>query len=94
MLALVRTAPNGGVAAAELWLGAAADVPLRLTGAEATLIGNRWEPATRDAVYAEVVAATGGHGSGHDRRYSSHLHGVMVGRAIADAVSRPKDTIE
>jgi hypothetical protein len=51
-------------------------------------------PATRDAVYAEVVAAAAAQGTGHDRRYSSHLHGIMVARAIADAVSKPKDTIE
>jgi carbon-monoxide dehydrogenase medium subunit len=94
VLALVRASSGGAVAAAELWLGAAADVPLRLTGAEAALIGNSWGPATRDAVYAEVVAATAEHGTGHDRRYSSHLHGVMVARAIADALSKPKDTTE
>lgn len=94
VLALVRTSTDGDVAAAELWLGAAADVPLRLTGAEAALIGQRWVPATRDAVYAEVVAAAAAQGTGHDRRYSSHLHGIMVARAIADAVSKPKDTIE
>ena len=88
-LALVATSPAGDVAAAELWLGAAAGVPLRLTGAESALIGATWSPATRDAVYAEVVTTTEEHATGDDRRYRCHLHGVMVGRAIADAVSVP-----
>jgi carbon-monoxide dehydrogenase medium subunit len=88
-LALVATSPAGDVTAAELWLGAAAGVPLRLTGAESALIGATWGPATRDAVYAEVVAATREHGTEAERAYRSHLHGVIVGRAIAEAVSVP-----
>jgi aerobic carbon-monoxide dehydrogenase medium subunit len=91
-LALVATSSAGDVTAAELWLGAAAGVPLRLTGAESALIGATWSAATRDAVYAEVVRATEEHGTEQERRYRCHLHGVMVGRAIADAVSVPGGT--
>jgi carbon-monoxide dehydrogenase medium subunit len=89
VLALVQTSGAGVVTAAELWLGAAASTALRLTGAEAALVGARWTPATRDAVYAEVVAMTSEHGTAEERRYRSHLHGVMVARAVADAVADP-----
>jgi carbon-monoxide dehydrogenase medium subunit len=89
VLAMVQASEAGVVNAAELWLGAAASTVLRLTGAEAALVGAQWTPATRDAVYAEVVATTSEHGTEDERRYRSHLHGVMVARAVADAVADP-----
>lgn len=72
---------DGAVLRADAWLGAARDVPVRLTAVEEALVGCRV-----DEVAAPDVAALVTHQLGEpaepEEAYGVHLHGVTVGRAV------------
>jgi carbon-monoxide dehydrogenase medium subunit len=92
VVALVR--PELGdparIASAEVWLGAAVPVPLRLAAVGAGLSGHRWDEAAAAtaaaAVDAELAAAGHGAPSDLDTRYERRLHAVTVVRAVEHAL--------
>ena len=85
-VAVVRRAPDGAVAAADLWLGAARDVPVHLRAAEEAVRGRRW---SRD-LHPEVRAAVAddlGPPTDAEARYAVHLHRVATCRALDRALA-------
>lgn len=87
-VAVARLDGDGAVVEAELWLGAARDVPVRLTDAARLLRGRRVD----HMVAADVAAAVSQEirdGAGPEDRYAAHLHGVTVGRAVARLGGKP-----
>ncbi|HET7529340.1 MAG TPA: FAD binding domain-containing protein [Mycobacteriales bacterium] len=77
---------GGTVAAADIWLGAARDVPVRVTPLEERLVG-----AARPVDAAEAETALAGvlpAPSNAEARYRRHLHAVTLSRAVADAITR------
>lgn len=86
-VALLSESTSGGtIAAASIWLGAAAEVPVELTALEASLVGGR----LGDAMTSEVIAAVEeelGAVTTADERYRRHLHAVSVSRAIEKATA-------
>lgn len=84
-VALVETDPDAVVTAAEVWLGAAAPVPLRLDAVADRVVGRRWGRAEHAAVRAAVANALDPPATAEDR-YRVHLHGVAVCRALDDAL--------
>jgi carbon-monoxide dehydrogenase medium subunit len=74
------------VSAADIWLGAARDVPVRVAPLEERLVGAA-EPidvAEAEAALAGVLPA----GTDADGRYRRHLHAVTLSRAVTDAMTR------
>jgi CO/xanthine dehydrogenase FAD-binding subunit len=74
------------VSAADIWLGAARDVPVRVAPLEERLVGAA-EPidvAEAEAALAGVLPA----GADADGRYRRHLHAVTLTRAVTEAFMR------
>lgn len=91
-VALVRAEAGdpARIASAEVWLGAAVPMPLRLAGVGAVLAGRRWDEGAAAGAAAAVDAdlATAGHAapSDLDTRYERRLHAVTVVRALDHAL--------
>lgn len=84
-VALVTLETDGRIAGAELWLGGAAGVPVRLATAADLLRGQAWDDKARREVRA-AVALDLDPPVDADGRYRVHLHGVAVCRALDDAI--------
>lgn len=83
-VAIVSTdsgAVDGAVTGAEIWLGAAAEAPVRVTGLADALPGRALPEITKNDVHEAVAGALPPAGSDEDR-YRVHLHGVSVWRAL------------
>ncbi|MQA82190.1 MAG: hypothetical protein GEV10_27610 [Streptosporangiales bacterium] len=74
---------DGAVLRADAWLGAARDVPVRLTAVEEALVGRRVDEVAAPDVTALVIDQLG-EPADPEERYGVHLHGVTVGRAVTD----------
>jgi aerobic carbon-monoxide dehydrogenase medium subunit len=74
------------VSAADIWLGAARDVPVRATPLEERLVGTAQpiDVAEAEAALAGVLPA----GGDAEARYRRHLHAVTLSRAVTDAITR------
>lgn len=81
-VAVSRLDADGRVDSADVWLGAAGDVPLRLPAVEQALVRRRPDEVPADDV-AALVRGTLRETSGALTRYATHLHGVTVARAVA-----------
>jgi carbon-monoxide dehydrogenase medium subunit len=81
-VAVVEVDDEGVVCNAVVWLGAARDVPVRLSAVEDALRGRRPGDMPRSEV-GGLVAEQCGSGTDGPSRYAAHLHGVAVGRALA-----------
>lgn len=88
-VAVAEVDGDGAVIDAELWLGAARDVPLRLAAAPAVLRGRRVDHSVAAAV-AAAVSDEIRDGAGPEARYAVHLHGVTAGRAVAQLSGEPR----
>ncbi|NMH96874.1 hypothetical protein HF526_06020 [Pseudonocardia sp. K10HN5] len=86
-VAVVDVAPDGVVRSADVWLGAARDVPLRLPGVENAMTGRRPTDLSRSEV-VELVAEQCRSGIDGPSRYAAHLHGVTVARALAQLTAQ------
>ncbi|MGH9212745.1 MAG: FAD binding domain-containing protein [Acidimicrobiales bacterium] len=89
-VAVVTVDEDGLIRGAELWLGAATPVPLRVASADEVLRGRAWDDEARSEV--QVVSGTLLAAEDHrpdtdpDARYEHHLHGVTAVRAIDRAL--------
>jgi carbon-monoxide dehydrogenase medium subunit len=74
------------VIAADVWLGAARDVPLRVPALEEMLLGTA-QPVELAEIKSAVAAVLSGQ-TGADARYRQHAHAVTLSRTIDDAIMR------
>lgn len=74
------------VAGADVWLGAARDVPLRVPALEEMTL--RTTQPVGIAEIESAVASVLPEQSGAEARYRQHLHAVTLSRALTDAMSR------
>ncbi len=88
MVVVAAKVDAGIVRTAQIGAGGVADVPVRLTAAEAALVGNGWEPASweaaAEAAMGEVEPFEDIHGSAEYRR---DLMGALLRRACSQAAS-------
>lgn len=84
-VAIIDLSSDGTIANADIWLGAASDTPMSLTGASQTLIGAMWGPPARNA-FRDAVSELLGPSADREERYRTHLHGIAACRAIDDAL--------
>lgn len=70
---------------ASVWLGAARDVPVELTGVEASLRGHRIDEVNPGDILPAVERELGT-ATASEERYWRHLHGLSVRRAFERAV--------
>lgn len=89
---MLTVAPDRTVRAAEVWLGAATSVPLRVGAVDEALRDRAWDGAAREDVLAAVGTALaeedGRPAADLDARYERRLHGVTVARAIDRALEK------
>src|SRR5699024_1420021 len=84
---LVSATEDGEVDAAEAWIGAAADVPVRVDTLDGVLAGRRTEDVDKDQVL-QAVADQLGVGGTAESRYRAHLHATTMWRALSDLKER------
>ena len=83
---VLKMAPSSDVIErASVWLGAARDVPLELTGVEAALSGHPIGEASSGDIISTVERELGDAAT-PEERYWRHLHGLSVRRALERAV--------
>jgi aerobic carbon-monoxide dehydrogenase medium subunit len=77
---------DGAVATADIWLGAARDVPMRVPALEEMMMGAS-EPVGIAEIESAVASVLPEH-VGVEARYRQHLHAVTLSRALTDAINR------
>lgn len=87
-VALVRRGEGEEIAGAELWLGAARDVPVRLTATEAVVLGRRADAMTPADLIDQVAEDIGGVADELAARHELQLHAVTVLRALRSVQPR------
>lgn len=85
---LLALDPTGDVARCAIVIGGAGAAPLRLTTAEAQLIGHRPDPDTLEQATATAREIEAMDDSAYSADYRRHLAGVLTGRALRQAVER------
>lgn len=85
-VAICTHGPDDDLEDLDLWLGAASDVPLRISGI-ADVVRHEQPSSRLRAVHAHVAAALP-EPSNSEGRYLRHLHGVAAGRALAHALEQ------